>query len=86
VIEEHETGSDEEAQRTIDVGLAVPPVALLPAAPVKFFSWQSRKARPLLLASVLVLTVVGYFIYSARVARPRVATGHAHWRFSLSAI
>lgn len=76
VIEEQETGSDEEAKRTIDTGgQAARTVALLPAAPVKFLFWQRRKVKVLLLTSALVLAAVGYFIYSQRLARRRLPAG-----------
>ena len=74
VIEEHETGGDDEAQRTIDPGGALVRAGapVLPVAAARSISWQSRKVTALLLASVLVLAAVGYFIYSQRVARSRL--------------
>ena len=76
VIEEHETGGDDEAQRTIEPGgLPARAVAVLPAAPAQMISWLSRKVKVLLLTSVLVLAAVGYFIYSQRTARSRLHAG-----------
>lgn len=75
VIEEHETGGDDEAQRAIDPELPARAIAALPAAPVKAFFWQSRRVKVLVLTGVLVLAAVGYFIYSGRMAKPRVTAG-----------
>jgi DNA-binding winged helix-turn-helix (wHTH) protein/TolB-like protein/Tfp pilus assembly protein PilF len=73
VIEEHETGED--AQPAIDVGPAAHAVAALPAAPLRSSFWQRRTVKVALLTSVLTLAAAGYFIYSARVARPRLPAG-----------
>jgi len=73
VIEESETG--EEAQPAIDVGMSARGVAALPAAPVKSLFWQSRRVQVMLLTSVVVVATAGYFIYSARTAKPRLPAG-----------
>jgi DNA-binding winged helix-turn-helix (wHTH) protein/TolB-like protein/Tfp pilus assembly protein PilF len=76
VIEELETGDNEEAQRTIGPGgLRARAIAVLPAAPAKLISWRSRTVKVLLLAGVLILGLVGYFIYAERTARPRPQAG-----------
>src|SRR5439155_2901742 len=71
VIEEQETG-DHEAQRTIDTDRLARAVAVRPARPVKSFWSQSRNLKVLLLTSVLSLGAAGFFIYSARTAKPHL--------------